>query len=508
MKLKVKNNFVTLLDRHGNAIQPRGSSEPYSGAEISRLLNDLPDCDYTQFSTVSMNAERLRARARHLERNNDIVRRCLYLVEQNVIGPGGVKLVPRVTRTNNGRVEQEATNRLIAAEWDKFTRSSDIRRRYQSFRQACKLVNRRRIVDGEIFIELLPGFGNETKFSFRLLEPYMVPMGLSDESRRISMGIEYDKDWIPVAYFVRDKAGDETFKTEAQHKYRRVPAERILHYFSPERPHQGRGITLLASPIQRLHMLDKYEEATLTGARIASSKMGFFYDDLDDDMPVPYGGSETDNTADIIDPETGRPIDGDNFIDIEAGQFEDIGTKRFTPFDPGYPPTGYDEYTTSILRSISAGLNIPYHMLAGDLRNVNYSTAREAKLDAVDAWQDLQSQFRDAVLDPMLEEWMKIQTLRPEFRSFSSEDLPRLLKHRWQFRGWKWIDPQKEAKGAENEMRMTTKAPSQIVQERGENYEEVVDQIAKDLEYAKSRGIDIMPFLYGSNEPTPNTETV
>ena len=53
--------------------------------------------------------------------------------------------------------------------------------------------------------------------------------------------------------------------------------------------------------MQRLHMLNQYEEATLVGARIASSKMGFFYDDINDPNPEEYQGSELDDEEEIIE---------------------------------------------------------------------------------------------------------------------------------------------------------------------------------------------------------------
>jgi len=496
-KLVAKNNFITLLDRHGKAIKPRAVQEIYTGADTGRLMNDLPYSDYTAKSTIQGNAERLRARARHLERNNDIVRRALYLVEQNVVGPNGIKLVSLARKSrSDDRVAQET----ITREWVRFIKSADIRLRYQSFRQAMKMVCRRRVVDGEAFVELMPGFGNQTRFSFRMIDPSHVPVGYNDDKRRISMGVEYDENWTPVAYYVSDRNGEHraTVGMFGEGRYRRVTADRMIHFFTPERPNQGRGVSMLSSPIQRLHMLDQYEEATLVGARIASSKMGFFYDEVDDENAQPYSGADTDESPAQVDPETGRAYEEENFIDIEAGQFEDIGTKKFTAFDPGYPPAGYDEYTSSILRSISAGLNIPYYQLSHDLRDVNYSTAREARLDAVDSWRDQQGQLRDAVLDPIFDSWMKVQLLRPDFSAYTDADIPRLSAHRWQFRGWSWIDPQKEANANLLQVQMGIKAPSEIVAEQGRDYEQVIDQTAKDLELARSKGVDIETILYGS----------
>lgn len=503
MALKVKTNQIRLVDRFNRPLQANMVSEPYSGARIDRLLEDLPINDYSASHAAYSGHEKLRARARHLERNNDIVRRALYLIEQNVVGTG-VKFQSLAKKTITGNKEDDFAISLIQDSWELFTKEKDIRLRYQSFRQALKMIKRRRYVDGEVFIELLPGFKNESRFSFRLIDPVAVPIGLFDEKKNIHMGVEFDDSLVPVAYYVADRAGPYTFKVGGyrHNKFRRVPVERMLHYYNCERPNQIRGVTLIASPMQRLHMLDQYEEATLVGARIASSKMGFFYDDINDSSPQPYLGADDSGDDAIIDPETGRPEDEDNFIDIAPGQFEDIGKKKFTPFDPGYPPARYAEYTTSILKSISSGLNISYFKLSNDLSDVNFSTTREAKLDDVDSWRDQQNQLIDGVLDPMFESFLNVQLLRPNYSRFEQLDKNRLLPHKWQARGWEWIDPKKEADAALIQIQIGKKTPSQIVQESGGDFKQNMDQLAKDIEYAKSKGIDLTSILYDK----PNVE--
>ena len=480
----IKKRTVNRLRVTSNEIRngPKAKlTDAYESNREDRILNDLPTTDYTAMQVVNSAAERLRARARHLERNNDIVRRAIHLTTQNVIGPQGIKLTSMAKATLTGQRTDDIASGLIEAEWKRFGRSKDLRLRYGGWRNLLKLLVRRRMVDGEAFVELLPGYDNDSRFSVRIIDPMMVPVGFNDEKKRIKMGIEYDAGGIPIAYYVADRNGEYTIPKSfsmltGPSTYRRVEADRLLHYYVPERPNQCRGVTLIASPMERLHMLDQYEEATLTGARIASSKMGFFYDDLADTNAMPYqgGGEET-----LTDPETGESYT-DQLIDIAAGQFEDIGTKRFTPFDPGYPPARYEEYTTSILRSISAGLNISYFKLSNDLSEVNYSTAREAKLDDVDAWRDQQYDLIELVIDPVFDAWLTIALLRPEFARYRTEDFPRLSIRKWQPRGWRWIDPEKEMKAVELELQYNLTSPSIVAEERGYDYEEILRTIERD----------------------------
>lgn len=481
-RVRVKSNDIRKVDLHGRAIKPQARlTDAYQSSREDRMLFDLPTDDYTAMQVVNAGADRLRGRARHLERNNDIVRRAIHLTTQNVIGPQGIKFTSLARATLTGQRTDDVAISLIEDQWQRFMRSTDIRLRYGGWRNFLKLLVRRRMVDGEAFIELLPGYNNASRMSVRVIDPMMIPTGYMDETKRIKMGIEYDAGGLPIAYYVADKNGEYTIPNHftmmgGSKTYRRVEAERMLHYWVAERPNQCRGVSLIASPIERLHMLDQFEEATLTGARIASSKMGFFYDDHEDPNAAPYQG---DGEMTLSDPETGDSYQ-EQLIDIAAGQFEDIGTKRFQSFDPGYPPAGYDEYTTSILRSISAGLNISYFKLSNDLSEVNYSTAREAKLDDVDAWRDQQHDMIELVLDPIFDAWLEIALLRPEFAKYKSSDMSRLSLRKWQPRGWRWIDPEKEMKAVELELQYNLTSPSIVAEERGYDYEEILKTIERD----------------------------
>jgi len=176
-------------------------------------------------------------------------------------------------------------------------------------------------------------------------------------------------------------------------------------------------------------------------------------------------------------------------IDIAAGQFEDIGSKRFEAFDPGYPPARYGEYTTSILRSISAGLNISYFKLSNDLSEVNYSTAREAKLDDIDAWRDEQQEWIDIVLEPLFRDWLSVQLLTPDFSAYDLSDYNRLLEHKWQPRGWQWIDPQKEMSAIKDKLDRNLTSESIVCDELGIDYEEVLKTRIRDKQLREKYGI-------------------
>ena len=78
-------------------------------------------------------------------------------------------------------------------------------------------------------------------------------------------------------------------------------------------------------------MLDGYYDSELTGARVASSKMGFFTKEPE---------SEEGFTGDSVD-ENDNPI-----IELEAGTFKELPTGwKFQSFDPQSPTTSFEMFS-------------------------------------------------------------------------------------------------------------------------------------------------------------------
>jgi lambda family phage portal protein len=225
-------------------------------------------------------------------------------------------------------------------------------------------------------------------------------------------------------------------------------------------------------------MLAKLEKSVLIGTQIAASKMGFFRDPDGETLPT-YEGDGAESEQSLT-----------NTIDIQPGQFEDIGQKHFEAFDVEYPPAKYEEFTHEILRSVASGLNISYHVLANDPSSVNYSTAREFRLQDTDAWKDLQYWICRKLMAPVFKSWLRVQLDRPLFARYRG-DFDRLSFVKWQPRGWQWVDPQKEANGNMLAVQMGVKSLTDVAAEQGRDYEEVIEQIQRDREYADAHGVDL-----------------
>jgi capsid protein len=74
---------------------------------------------------------------------------------------------------------------------------------------------------------------------------------------------------------------------------------------------------------------------------------------------------------------------------------------------------------------------------------------------------------------------------------YKTKDFKRLCRVNWQPRGWQWVDPAKEGSGNLIAFQMGSKSLSSIAAEQGMDFEETVEQIQRDVEYAKEHGIDV-----------------
>ena len=448
----------------------------FDGGQESRLLyswiagNSSADRDVRQALKV------MRARSRDLADNNDYARRFLQVLENNVVGPDGVRLQARAKR-QDGRLD-EPDNALIEDRFKQWAKRGvcTVDGRH-SLNSAARLVLRSVARDGEVLVRLVrgPQAQNRFEFALQIIESDQLDFdywAVARNGNEIRMGVEIDGFNRPVAYYLLPyHPGDDVMRRGATER-ERVPAENVLHIYKADRPGQTRGVPWIASAIVRLKMLGGYEEAELVAARTASAKMGFFVS-LDGE-----GGPVEDKTP-----------DGDYLTDAQPGSFERLAHgEDFKPFDPQHPTTAFSEFVKALLRGTSAGLGVSYHALSNDLSEANYSSLRQGALEDRDAWRTLQSWLIECFYEPVYAAW-----LEPAIMS-GALPLPfsRLDKFRaaeWQARGWQWVDPLKEVNANKIAVEQGFKSRRQVVGDTGKDFEAVIDEIAADQALAESKGV-------------------
>lgn len=310
---------------------------------------------------------RLRNRARDLRRNNPYAESGITGIADHAVGHGIVPNPIGRTKTMNKRVREswKAWAETTACDAD------GLHNVYGIQHQAMETIAE----SGEILIRRRRRFtsdGLPVPLQLQLLEPDYLDEtkdgDLLTNSGRIIQGVEFDAIGRRVAYWLFDQhPGESGWHSMIS---RRVPAEDVLHVFLQKRPGQARGYTFLAPIMQRMRNFDEMEDAVIEQAKIAACFAAFVHSDSIDEAVA-------GKAPPLIDR-------------IEPAIIERLGPNEQVTF--GSPPTfsGYQAYSWQALHAIAVGLGIPYELLVGDLKGVNFSSGRMGWLRfhrRLDVWQ-------------------------------------------------------------------------------------------------------------------------
>lgn len=467
----------------------RLNKRSFDGAGNSRLLNDFVGSSRSIDDVLKTDIRKLKDRCRDLARNNEYVRRYINLMKTNVIGSHGIQLQIRA-KDPTGNMDYVANN-IIESRWKAWIKKEncDLTQRL-SWLDMQNLFIQTLFTDGEVLIQFIENADNPFKFSINFLD-----CDLIDESKNgyngkneIRMGVEFDsRTKRPVAYWLFDKNPYEYFVTSNSSQSKRVSAENLMHVYRMERPSQSRGYSPISSCIKELKMLHAYAEAELVASRVNASAMGFI----------------TSPTGDAY---TGEDISSDNFspmMNVEAGTIQQLPTGAdFKQFDTTHPKTAFDPFVKSILRQISAGLNVSYNDLSNDLSSVNYSSIRQGALIDRDYYKTIQTFTIEHFTKPIYERWLKM------YLTLSDTQISPLPMSKYEKfktcvfipRSFEWIDPQKEMSASISGLKAGVISLSDVVSKYGKDVESHLEQLQTEKKLADDFNIKYTFEPYGDGK--------
>ena len=183
----------------------------------------------------------------------------------------------------------------------------------------------------------------------------------------IIFGIELDRIGRRVAYhFHRTHPGD--VRQRGVGETVRVPAEQVLHVFHPIAEGQIRGVPWVAPAMVRLWLLDQYDDAELDRKKVAAMFAGFVTRPGPDDV---MGEDSAQKDA-----------DGAALIGLQPGTMQLLLPGEDIKFsDPADVGGSYEAFQYRTLLACCSAMGVPYTNVTGDLRQANYSSLREGKLE-------------------------------------------------------------------------------------------------------------------------------
>ena len=430
----------------------------YEGAASGRRTQNWNRSGADGRSAMAPAAARVRALARDLVRNNPYAEAAVATIVDHAVGWG---LTAKPVKPNQGAL----------GAWKAWTESTacDADGRHD-FAGLQKLVMRTVVESGEALIRRrvrLPADGLPIPMQLQVLEPdyldssktaIVLPNGGSIED-----GIEYDAIGRRAAYWLyRHHPGNAMLPGLAS---QRVPADSVLHVYKPTRPGAHRGASWFAPVLLRFKDLDEFEDATLMKQKIAAC-LSVITSDVDG-TGASLGTADDTNNPGIDSLEPGA------ILNVPAGRSVDVVQ----------PPSvsEYDAFSRANLRAIASGLHVTYEDMTGDFSNVNFSSARMARLKhwaRVEdwRWRMLVPQFCDPVWGWAMEVAIAMGVPAPGPARWSAPPMP-------------MIEPDKEGLAYQRNIRTGIQSWSESVRERGYDPDELIAEIKSDYDKLDAAGI-------------------
>jgi lambda family phage portal protein len=407
----------------------------------------------------------LRELSRDLRRNNGWAKRGVQVIANNTVGWG---IRPKAS---GGTAAQ---NKQALAAWHAWARETacDFDGR-MNFYGLQHLAMETIVESGEVLIVRQPAAtvdGLAIPLRLQVLEPDYL-----DTSRngiavagggQIIDGVEFDQQGRRVAYwlFTSHPGGQRLMTTKFESV--RTPADRVLHVYQVERAGQVRGVPWLSSAITRIKDLDDFEDAELMQQKVAAC-FGAFVTDMD-------GGA-----GGLGQP--GTDTDGQRIDHLEPGHIEYLPPGKSVTF--AQPPRTQDSaFTTRVLRRVAVSLSVPYEELSGDYSQVNYSSARMARIAH---WASVEG-WREHMLIPQLcaGVWRWAMQLAKEIGGW-----PTVPTAEWSSPPMPILEPDKEGLAFQRLVRIGAMTWPQMIRELGQDPTAQLEEIELLNKELDDRGI-------------------
>lgn len=446
--------------QHMQTQQLRAASQrSFESAETPAWTASWPTM-YTDINDdLAQQLPALRARSHGLARNNEWASRYLIQLEDNVLGPDGVRLQMRV-KLPSGEPDRDTNARIERGYKAWCKRGVCETSGHHTWREAEALLLGSLARAGEMLYQLRPGAG-PMGFQLRLYNPAVLDATLHRtwQGGRVRMGVELNDDAARKAFWVRGTLAGDTTSSDAMQvgRHVRVPAENMRHFFAVEEVDQLRGTPWLSVGARRLWLLRDFEEAAAVASSNAAKRQGFFFSPTGE---APPGFADTIVSKMLEEANSrGQTLTADEIQEIQAaaekfntvmpGQFDTLPQGyQFQKFESAWPNIDSSAHIKQQIRGWSAARGTSYHTLGNDLEAVNYSSSQVGIIDEREHYKAIQRKFISWVHEEIWPHVLNQIVLRDSKLKPSKID-EYLEATAWQARRWAPIDPLKHAKTQE-----------------------------------------------------------
>lgn len=473
----------------------RTASRNFEAAETPAWTDSWSSTETPINDALANKLPTLWARANGFARNNEWARAYLISLDDNVLGPDGMRLQMQIKLAGRGAsrpLNDARANAIVESAWAKWGEHADVSG--MSWRQVEDLALQTLARRGEMLYRHVYGSG-PFGYQIQLLDPILLDVTLNRAfgGNRVRMGKEIDDAGKPVAYWLQaSRAGDLPTGYLGVGKHLRVPASDIEHHYIIEEPHQLRGIPWMTVGARRLWLVHDFEEAAAVASSNAAKRSGFFYTPSGEAPPgfadqiVSSVIEEARRTGKVLSADEIQSIQSaaDKFNTLVPGQFDTLpGNTQFQPFESKWPSIDASDYVKSQLRGFTASQGSSYVTVGNDLESVNYSSAQVGIIGEREHHKKTQVRFRDMLSVPVFRKCLPYLVAKtPEMSARRMDEY--LNAASWLPRRWAKIDPVKEMVANELALKLKLTSRRRLISERGEDADEIFNEASEeDLQF-------------------------
>jgi lambda family phage portal protein len=485
------------------SVSTRGYSAADSTARYGDFRTSRGSADYELRGGLA----KVRAKSRWLYRNSSSMRRYINLIKTNVVGETGFIFQSRV-RKLDGDLDEQLNKRVEKdfAEWSKTPTTCGKMTMADLQKQAIGVYGR----DGEVIWEKVTNSRYKDRFAINPIEADFLDETLNTiftmTGNEIRMGVEIREDGSPVAYhFLTRHPGDSSwYSQDFQRRYRRVEADRVIHFYERDRPGQTRGEPPTVTVINSIKMLDGYREAETVGRRLRSAVMGFFQKM----KPTTRGIAELgdiDEDGNMIEANSDNSLD----MSVTPGTLKELPEGiEFKQFDPGGSQTDYGQFEGQIKKDVSMGINLSVMSHGMETAGISYSAGRTVIGEDRDYYKTLQMWMVRSLMQETFRSWLSYRILSPDSNIPPTRFDAIVGAARFRPRGWDWVDPQKEVKANSEALRTKQTSLTRVLAARGIDLYDHLEEIAMEEKAAAKLGLTLEYNTSNAvNETKPNNNS-
>lgn len=385
-----------------------GNFYKFNGASMTSniMRNNTPGLGSANMDYPKGERDILTARCRDAYRNKPVAKGCIDRLKHWTIGTG-LKLQSRINFEALGMTQDEASiwERKIESHFDHWCKHCDLQG-FANFRQMQAITFLTVLISGDAFTHTMYEYTPGSLYTLKLqsIDPDRVcNPNYSYDTKYQRRGIDISENGKPISYNVMTQhPNDEIVESPT---WMKIPvyggtsgARRFFHHVERERAEQFRGIPYLAPVLEPLMKLEKYSEAELTAAIVASLFTVFVKKE---------GGYGIPQTTATTDGAYGTEAQKADELALGEGAIMNLlPNESIEVANPTRPNTGYDSFWLSIMKQIGAALSMPLDVILLVFSS-SYSAARAALLTA---WKFIEYErafMIDSFCQPIYELWFE-----------------------------------------------------------------------------------------------------